>query len=60
MARLSGMLLTSRLSIIVAAASIGVQQELITPEAKRAIFPLVLLICLLDPTVSSSRRQRER
>jgi hypothetical protein len=44
------MLLTSRLSIIVAAASIGVQQELITPEAKGAIFPLVLT-CLLDPTV---------
>jgi len=59
-ARLSGMLLTSRLSIIVAAPSIGVQQELITPEAKGAIFPLVLLICLFDPTVSSSRRQRER
>jgi hypothetical protein len=52
MARLSGMLLTSRLSIIVAAASIGAQQELITPEAKgAAIFPLVLLTCLLDPTV---------
>ncbi|MFZ0449639.1 MAG: cation:proton antiporter [Desulfatiglandaceae bacterium] len=51
MARLSGMLLTSHLSIIVAAASIGAQQELITPEAKGAIFPLVLLTCLLDPTV---------
>lgn len=48
---LSGMPLTSRLSIIVAAESIGVQQELITSDVKGAIFPLVLPTCLLDPTV---------
>lgn len=47
----AGALLTSRLSLIVAAASIGVQQKLITPEIKDAIILLALLTCLLGPTL---------
>ena len=47
----AGILLSSRLSLIIAAASIGVQQHLITPEMKDAIVLLALLTCLIAPTV---------
>lgn len=59
----AGTLLTARLSLIVAAASIGVQQKLITPDIKDAIILLALLTCLLGPTffkLSVKEGQREK
>lgn len=46
---LAGLLLSSRLSLIVAAASIGLQEGFITPELKDSIVLLALLTCLLGP-----------
>ncbi len=47
---LAGLLLSSRLSLIVAAASIGLQEGFITPEIKDSIVLLALMTCLLGPT----------
>ncbi|MFH1034800.1 MAG: cation:proton antiporter [Pseudomonadota bacterium] len=47
----AGLLLSSRLSLIVAAASIGLAQGFITPALKDAIVLLALLTALLGPTL---------
>jgi len=44
-----GVLLSARLSLIVAAASIGLEQEFLTPEIKDAIVLLALLTCVIGP-----------
>jgi len=46
-----GFLLSSRLSLIIAAAAIGVQNRLITEETKDAIVFLALITCFLGPTL---------
>lgn len=46
-----GFLLSSRLSLIIAAAAIGVQNELISQEMKDVIVFLALLTCFLGPTL---------
>lgn len=46
-----GFLLSSRLSLIIAAAAIGVQNDLISPEMKDVIVFLALLTCFLGPTL---------
>ena len=48
---MAGVLLTSRLSLIMAAAEIGVRQGLISPAVKDSIVLLALLTCLLGPTL---------
>jgi len=45
----AGSLLSSRLSLIIAAASIGLKEGLLTPEAKDSVILLALLTCLLGP-----------
>jgi Kef-type K+ transport system membrane component KefB len=47
----AGFLLSSRLSLIVAAASIGVKEGLISLEMKDAVVLLALATCLLGPTL---------
>ncbi len=47
----AGVLLTSRLSLIMAAAEIGVREGFISPVVKDSIVLLALLTCLLGPTV---------
>ncbi|ACV69079.1 cation:proton antiporter [Desulfohalobium retbaense] len=47
----AGALLSSRLSLIVAAATLGLQQGLIDQETKDALVLLALLTCLLGPSV---------
>lgn len=47
---LAGLLLSSRLSLIVAAASIGLQEGFITAEVKDSIVLLALLTCFVGPT----------
>lgn len=47
---LAGLLLSSRLSLIIAAASIGLQEGFITPELKDSIVLLALLTCFIGPT----------
>jgi len=47
----AGLLMTSRLSLIVAAASIGVRDGFITAEVKDAIVLLALLTCFLGPVL---------
>lgn len=47
----AGLLLSSRLSLIVAAASIGVREGFITPELKDSIVLLALLTCFLGPVL---------
>lgn len=47
----AGLLLSSRLSLIVAAAAIGLAQGFITPAVKDAIVLLALLTSLLGPTL---------
>jgi Kef-type K+ transport system membrane component KefB len=44
-----GLLLSARLSLIVAAASIGLEQGFLTPEIKDAIVLLALLTCIIGP-----------
>jgi Kef-type K+ transport system membrane component KefB len=44
-----GLLLSTRLSLIVAAASIGLEQGFLTPEIKDAIVLLALLTCIIGP-----------
>jgi Kef-type K+ transport system membrane component KefB len=44
-----GVLLSARLSLIVAAASIGLEQGFLTPEVKDAIVLLALLTCIIGP-----------
>ncbi len=47
----AGLLLSSRLSLIVAAASIGVSEGFITIQTKDAIVLLALITCFLGPTL---------
>ncbi|MCF8044103.1 MAG: cation:proton antiporter [Desulfarculaceae bacterium] len=47
----TGFLLSARLSLIVAAAAIGLQAGLLTPVQKDAIVLLALLTCFIGPTV---------
>lgn len=47
----AGVLLSARLSLIVAAATIGVEQGFIQKEVKDATVLLALLTCLLGPTL---------
>lgn len=47
----AGFLLSSRLSLIVAAATIGLQEGLIDQEMKDSVVLLALLTCLLGPTL---------
>jgi Kef-type K+ transport system membrane component KefB len=47
----AGFLLSSRLSLIVAAAAIGLQEGFISVEIKDAIVLLALLTCFIGPTV---------
>ncbi len=46
-----GILMATRLSLIVAAASIGVAEGLITPKMKDAVVLLAVLTCLIGPTL---------
>ena len=46
-----GLLLSTRLSLIVAAAAIGAQQGLLTEETKDAVVLLAVATCLLGPTL---------
>lgn len=46
-----GLLLSSRLSLIIAAAAIGLQQGLISAEIKDAIVLLAIVTCFLGPTL---------
>ena len=47
----AGVLLSSRLSLIVAAATIGLEEGLIDREMKDSVVLLALLTCLLGPTI---------
>ena len=47
----TGFLLSSRLSLVIAAASIGVQNRLIDPDVKDAVVFMALITCFLGPTV---------
>ncbi len=47
----AGFLLTSRLSLIIVAATIGLQYGFITPQYKDAIVLLAVFTCLLGPSV---------
>ncbi|MDH3964831.1 MAG: sodium:proton antiporter, partial [Deltaproteobacteria bacterium] len=47
----AGILLSARLSLIMAAAEIGLREGLISPAMKDSIVFLALLTCLLGPTV---------
>lgn len=47
----TGFLLSSRLSLIIAAAAIGVENDLITGTTKDAIVFLALITCFLGPTL---------
>ena len=47
----AGILLSARLSLIMAAAEIGLREGLITPAIKDSIILLALLTCLLGPTL---------
>ncbi|BBD10100.1 sodium/hydrogen exchanger [Desulfovibrio ferrophilus] len=47
----AGLLLASRLSLIIAAASIGLDYGLVTPEFKDSIVLLAVCTCLLGPTL---------
>ncbi|MDH3929750.1 MAG: cation:proton antiporter, partial [Deltaproteobacteria bacterium] len=46
----AGILLSARLSLIMAAAEIGLREGLISPAMKDSIVFLALLTCLLGPT----------
>ncbi|MDD4952008.1 MAG: cation:proton antiporter [Desulfovibrionaceae bacterium] len=59
----AGLLLSSRLSLIVAAAAIGLQEGFLDPEMKDVIVLLALLTCFLGPLLfrlSLGRRTRAR
>ena len=47
----AGILLSARLSLIMAAAEIGLREGLISPAIKDSIVLLALLTCLLGPTL---------
>lgn len=47
----TGLLLSSRLSLIIAAAAIGVQNDLISPDVKDAVVFMALITCFLGPTL---------
>jgi Kef-type K+ transport system membrane component KefB len=47
----AGVLLSSRLSLIIAAATIGMQEGFISAETKDAFVLLALLTCLIAPTL---------
>ena len=47
----TGFLLSSRLSLIIAAAAIGVQNDLISPDVKDAVVFMALITCFLGPTL---------
>ncbi len=47
----TGFLLSSRLSLIVAAAAVGVQNGLITPDVKDAVVLMAIVTCFLGPTL---------
>lgn len=55
----AGVLLSSRLSLIVAAASIGVEEGLITSDLKDSIVLLALLSCLVGPTAFKLMQRKE-
>lgn len=55
----TGVLLSSRLSLIVAAAEIGVREKLITPTVKDSIILLALLTCFLGPTLFKATHKVE-
>ncbi len=46
-----GVLLSSRLSLIIVAATIGLEMEFITPRFKDAIILLVVMTCLLGLSI---------
>ncbi|MGM0646543.1 MAG: cation:proton antiporter [Thermodesulfobacteriota bacterium] len=56
----AGALLSSRLSLIVAAATLGAQQGLIEAGTKDALVLLALLTCLLGPSVFHFLAQNEK
>jgi Kef-type K+ transport system membrane component KefB len=56
----AGIILSSRLSLIVAAAAIGLKEGLITGETKDSIVLLAVLTCLLGPTVFKLLHQDSR
>jgi Kef-type K+ transport system membrane component KefB len=55
----AGCLLTSRLSLIVAAATIGAREGFLTPELKDAVVLLALLTCVLGPTLFKATQGAE-
>jgi Kef-type K+ transport system membrane component KefB len=56
----AGILLSARLSLIMAAAEIGLREGLISPAVKDSIVFLALLTCLLGPTVFKlTKRKKE-
>lgn len=55
----AGLLLSTRLSLIVAAASIGLEENLITPEIKDSIVLLAVITCLLGPTLFRVLHRKE-
>lgn len=57
---LAGVLLSSRLSLIVAAAAIGVEQGFLTPQIKDAVVFLALLTCTLGPVGFKVLAKRRR
>ena len=52
----AGFLLSSRLSLVIAAASIGLEQGFITPALKDAIVLLAIITCLTGPTLFRAMR----
>jgi Kef-type K+ transport system membrane component KefB len=56
----AGLLMSSRLSLIVAAASIGIREGFLGPEMKDAIVLLALLTCFLGPTLFKLSLGRRR
>lgn len=54
----AGFLLSSRLSLIIAAAAIGLEEGFLTPKLKDAVVLLAVLTCLLGPTLFKVTRER--
>ena len=53
----AGILLSTRLSLIIAAATIGLEEGLITSEIKDTIVLLALLTCFLGPSLFKLSQQ---
>ena len=47
----AGVLLSSRLSLVIAAASVGLEEGLISKETKDAVVMLALITCLIGPSL---------